>query len=71
MKINTIKMLKDDAEHIDALEKDMKDDHLWKQKSEKILAELGNSDKKVNEYDSEIPAYDNSSPYGSEYEMNR
>ena len=38
---------------------------------EMILAELGNSDKKVNEYDSETPAYDNSSPYGSEYEMSR
>jgi hypothetical protein len=64
----------DDAEHIDALEKDMKDDKKSSMEAkirEMILAELGNSDKKVNEYDSEIPAYDNSSPYGSEYEMNR
>ena len=38
---------------------------------EMILAELGNSDKKVNEYDSETPAYDNSSPYGPEHEMGR
>ena len=38
---------------------------------EMILAELGNSDKKVNEYDGEIPAYNNSSPHGSGYEMEK
>jgi predicted house-cleaning noncanonical NTP pyrophosphatase (MazG superfamily) len=45
--------------------------HVKDKIKEMILAELGNSDKKVNEYDSETPAYNNSSPHGPGYEMDR